>query len=163
MRFCVSPLEIKGNGKVESVVLGKNGLVPNEKGDLKPVATGETEEIKIGLIFRSVGYRGYPLPDVPFDEKRGTIPNDKGRVLTAPQSGQTVTGDYAVGWIKRGPSGIIGTNKPDSVETVDCLLEDCKAGKLLQPTAPDGEAIVKLLEQRNALCDLPRLASAGHR
>lgn len=149
MRFCVSPVEITGSGKVEAIKIVKNALVPDDKGNLKAKPTGEYETIPVGLVFRSVGYHGVPLPGVPFDEKKGTIPNTLGRVLTAPQSGEQVVGDYVVGWIKRGPSGIIGTNKPDSVETVNSLLEDLKAGKLRSPAAPDRAKLEALLKDRN--------------
>jgi ferredoxin--NADP+ reductase len=99
-------------------------------------------------VFRSVGYRGMALPGVPFNEAWGTVPNDKGRVLTAQKDGQVVPGEYVSGWIKRGPSGVIGTNKPDSVETVEMLLEDLAAGKLLDPAQPGRDAVEKLLAAR---------------
>jgi ferredoxin--NADP+ reductase len=89
-------------------------------------------------VFRSVGYRGVALPDVPFDERSAVIPNREGRVMDVP-SGEAVVGLYAVGWIKRGPSGIIGTNKPDAVETVDHLLHDARAGAVWMPDT-EGEA-----------------------
>ncbi len=149
MRFCVSPVEIIGTDKVDAIKVVKNDLVPNEKGDLKPKATDQFETIPVGLVFRSVGYHGVPLPDVPFDERSGTIPNTLGRVLTVPKIGEQVIGDYAVGWIKRGPSGIIGTNKPDSVETVNSLLEDARAGKVLAPATPDRAKLESLLKARN--------------
>jgi ferredoxin/flavodoxin---NADP+ reductase len=125
-KFLASPLEIRGDGRVESVVIGRNVLVKRDDGSLAAKPTGETEEIPAGLIFRSVGYRGVALPDVPFDERAGVIPNREGRVVTVPH-GEAVVGLYAVGWIKRGPSGVIGTNKPDSVETVERLLTDMRA------------------------------------
>ncbi|MBI1278390.1 MAG: NADP oxidoreductase [Anaerolineaceae bacterium] len=148
MRFCVSPVEIIGTDKVEAIKLVKNELVPNDKGDLKPKPTDEFETIPVGLVFRSVGYKGQAVPDVPFDDKSGTIPNHLGRVLTAPKTGEQVIGEYAVGWIKRGPSGIIGTNKPDSVETVNSLLDDLRAGKLLAPATPDRDKMEALLNER---------------
>ena len=148
MRFCVSPVEIIGNDKVEAIKIVKNELIPNEKGDLKAKATDQFEIIPVGLVFRSVGYKGQALADVPFDDRSGTIPNTLGRVLTAPQTGEQVIGNYAVGWIKRGPSGIIGTNKPDSVETVNSLLEDFHAGKLLSPATPDRAQLEGLLKER---------------
>ncbi len=88
------------------------------------------------------------MPGVPFDDKNGIIPNEKGRVQSAPKDSQSVVGDYVVGWIKRGPSGVIGTNKPDSVETVEMLMEDYRAGKLLNPPEPRRETIEQLLEAR---------------
>ena len=104
--------------------------------------------LPVGLVFRSVGYRGKALPGVPFYEKWGTIPNDKGRVLTDVKNGEQVMGDYVVGWIKRGPSGVIGTNKPDSVETVDMLLEDMVNEKLMNPSQPSRADLEALLRQR---------------
>lgn len=141
MRFLVSPVEIIGTDKVEAIKIVKNELYKDDKGGLRPRATEDYETIPVDLVFRSVGYRGVALPDVPFYERWGTIPNDKGRVLTQQDKGEQVIGDYVVGWIKRGPSGIIGTNKPDSVETVEMLLEDFRAGKLLQPSDASLEGI----------------------
>jgi ferredoxin/flavodoxin---NADP+ reductase len=147
MRFCVSPVEILGDGKVQAIKLMQNRLVADEKGNLKAQPTGETEIIPVDLVFRSVGYYGQPLPDVPFDDRSGTIPNAQGRVLES-SAGPVLPGQYVVGWIKRGPSGIIGTNKPDSVETVERLLEDLNTGTLGEPTQDDPQAIVRLLESR---------------
>ena len=99
------------------------------------------------LVFRSVGYHGVPLPDVPFDERRGTLPNEGGRVLDA--SGDPIPGVYCAGWIKRGPTGVIGTNKKDATETVHLLLEDAAAGQLPQ-SHESADAIVDLLAERDA-------------
>ncbi|MGH3050479.1 MAG: NADP oxidoreductase, partial [Gaiellaceae bacterium] len=99
-----------------------------ESGYVACVPTDERETLACGLVFRSVGYRGVELPEVPFDERRGTIPNDRGRALGP--DGEPVPGVYCAGWIKRGPSGVIGTNKKDATETVDLLLEDAAAGRL---------------------------------
>jgi ferredoxin--NADP+ reductase len=149
MRFLVSPTEITGTDKVESIKIVRNELFPDEKGNLKPRATGEFETIPVGLVFRSVGYQGVPLPGVPFNEKWAVIPNDKGRVLTSAKDGQQLFGSYVVGWIKRGPSGIIGTNKPDSVETVEMLLEDLRAGHLLDPAEPEPNTIGEMLDKQH--------------
>lgn len=149
MRFLVSPVEITGSDRVEAITIVKNELVRDARGGLKARATENCETIPVGLVFRSVGYRGVALPDVPFHEAWGTIPNAEGRVLTAHESGETVTGHYAVGWIKRGPSGVIGTNKPDSVETVERLLEDMRTGHVLNPAAPSRTALESLLAARN--------------
>lgn len=148
MMFLTSPVEIIGTDKVEAVKVVRNELYLNEKGVIRPRATEEYETIPAQLIFRSVGYRGVPLPDVPFYEKWGTIPNNEGRVLKEFGSDEQVIGDYVVGWIKRGPSGIIGTNKPDSIATVKMLLEDVQAGKLWNPETPDGVAFEALLKER---------------
>ena len=147
-RFCVSPVELIGTDKVEAVKIVKNELVQNEKGDIRPRATDQFETLPVGMVFRSVGYRGLPLPGVPFYEGWGTIPNDKGRILTDHKDGQVVPGEYVSGWIKRGPSGVIGTNKPDSVETVEMLIEDMAAGKLHDPAQPGRASVDKLLAGR---------------
>jgi len=98
-------------------------------------------------VFRSVGYRGVPLPGVPFNEKWGVILNDKGRVLD-PDSQEPIVGLYTAGWIKRGPSGVIGTNKPDAAETVEAMLEDAARGITLQPAQPEPAAIERLIRER---------------
>lgn len=132
LRFCVSPVEVVGkDGKVVALKLERNKLVSDGKGGVKAVGTGEFETIKVGLVLRSVGYRGIPVPGVPFDEKAGRIANEAGRVTNA---GAPVLGEYVVGWAKRGPSGLIGTNRADSVLTVQAMLADLKDGKL--PTRP---------------------------
>jgi ferredoxin/flavodoxin---NADP+ reductase len=148
MRFLTSPVEILGTERVEGIRVVKNELYVNEKGAIRPRATEQYEEIPVGLVFRSVGYRGVALPDVPFYERWGVIPNSDGRVISEHETGEQVVGDYVVGWIKRGPSGIIGTNKPDSVETVKRLLEDAEAGKTWQPSAPARDGIERLLQER---------------
>ncbi|MBP2647603.1 MAG: Ferredoxin--NADP(+) reductase [Gemmatimonadetes bacterium] len=130
LRFLVSPVEILGGTCVEGVKLVKNRLVRGSGNDLKAEATGETETLPAGLVFRSVGYKGVAVPGVPFDPRAGVIPNVEGRVLAAPGAPEVLRGVYAVGWIKRGPSGVIGTNKPDSVETADRLLEDLASGAI---------------------------------
>ncbi|MGA9877096.1 MAG: FAD-dependent oxidoreductase [Solirubrobacteraceae bacterium] len=152
LRFLLSPIELIGDGGgVRAVVLARNALQATEDGRLRAVPTGETETLEAGLVMRAIGYRGIALPGVPFDERSATIPNDAGRV-SGP--GGPLSGEYAVGWIKRGPSGVIGTNKKDAQETVDALLEDVAAGRLLQPSNPDPDAIERLLRER-----VPRLVT----
>lgn len=146
VRFLVSPTELVGdtNGKVAKMKLVKNKLVADDKGNLSAKATDKTEELNVGLVFRSVGYRGVALPEVPFNDKGGTILNEKGRVFDSNK--QQVVGLYASGWIKRGPSGVIGTNKPDSVETANMMIEDALKGLVLNPSHPqaaDAEARVR--------------------
>ncbi|MEO5576209.1 MAG: FAD-dependent oxidoreductase [Gaiellaceae bacterium] len=131
LRFFASPVAILGDGKVEAIELVRNELVGG-----RAVATDERETIPCGIVFRSVGYRGVGLPGIPFEESSGTIPNEGGRVEP---------GLYAAGWIKRGPSGVIGTNKKDAAETVALLLEDARAGTL--PPRGDG-TLEDLLEER---------------
>jgi ferredoxin/flavodoxin---NADP+ reductase len=132
MRFLASPIEIKGDGKVESIVVGKNALEAGENGRLSAADTGEREEIETGLVLRSIGYKGEGMDGLPFDERGGVIPNERGRVID-PESGEPVPGAYVVGWIKRGPSGVIGTNKKDALDTVSALLEDVKEGRTFEP------------------------------
>ena len=148
LRFLVSPVEIKGDsaGNVSSMKLVRNKLVAGSDGDLRPRATDEFEELPVGLVFRSVGYRGIALPGLPFDDKSAVVPNEKGRVVDA--GGCALTGLYVAGWIKRGPTGVIGTNKPDAFETVDRMLEDAAAGTTLRPSAPDPAALDTFLRQR---------------
>jgi ferredoxin--NADP+ reductase len=147
LRFLVSPVEISGEGRVEAVTICRNRLERDDIGALRSVPMDERETVEAGLVFRSIGYRGVPVPGVPFDERRGTIPNESGRVVD-PDSGQPLLGEYAVGWIKRGPTGIIGTNKKDAQETVALLLEDLDAGRLPQPSEPGREAVEELLRER---------------
>jgi ferredoxin--NADP+ reductase len=128
LRFCVSPVAILGDGKVEAVEVVENVLVADSEGRIRAEPTDEREVIPCGIVFRSVGYHGVVLPGVPFDERRGTIPNEGGRVHD--QDGRTARGVYCTGWIKRGPSGVIGTNKKDATETAELLLEDARAGRL---------------------------------
>ncbi len=147
LRFLASPVEIKGDGKVESIVIGRNELV-EEGGALRAKDTGEREELECGLVLRSVGYTGVPIEGVPFDEKRGLILNEGGRVLDSHDAGHKV-GHYTAGWIKRGPSGVIGTNKKDALETVQHLLADVESQTLLAPENPAPEAIEELLGEKS--------------
>lgn len=146
LRFRLSPTALEGSGRVERVVLGHNRLVTGPRGDIRAEATGSSEALAAGLVFRSVGYHGTGIPGVPFDEKRGVIPNELGRVVRPP--GTPAPGEYAVGWIKRGPSGIIGTNKPDAVESAELLLEDAGADRLNAPPQPGRAGISELLATR---------------
>jgi ferredoxin--NADP+ reductase len=141
IRFLVSPIEFIGDeeGHVAAMRLAKNELYATEAGSLRPRPTGEFEILPVGLVFRSVGYRGVPLPGVPFNEKWGVTANKEGRVID-PETHQPLLGQYTAGWIKRGPTGVIGTNKPDAAETVDCMLEDLSRGRILNPSQPEIEA-----------------------
>jgi ferredoxin/flavodoxin---NADP+ reductase len=146
-RFLVSPTEILGTEKVEGLRIVHNEAYQDDKGEIRARATTETEVIPVGLVFRSVGYYGVALPGIPFDEKKGVIPNVQGRILTQ-AGGDVVTGEYVAGWIKRGPSGVIGTNKQDAVETANLLLEDAQAGNVWLPSTPQPDAIEALLRER---------------
>jgi ferredoxin--NADP+ reductase len=146
LRFFLSPVEIHGNGRVESIELVRNRLEERD-GRLVAVPTDERETVECGLVFRSVGYRGVALPGVPFDEARGTIRNDRGRVLDDDDA--VVPGVYCAGWIKRGPTGIIGTNKRDATETVELMVEDVREGRLTVKGA-SAAAVDALLADRGA-------------
>lgn len=146
LRFLLSPIEILGEERVEGIVLGRNELV-EEDGSLRARDTGEREQLPCELVIRSVGYRGIPVEGIPFDADRGTIPNLTGRVLESP-GGPVKTGHYTAGWIKRGPSGVIGTNKKCATETVGELLEDVANGDLLTPADPSPASIEALLADR---------------
>jgi ferredoxin--NADP+ reductase len=145
LRFRVSPVAIIGEERVEGVEIVHNRLEADEHGSVRAAPTDEREVISCGLVFRSVGYRGVGVPGAPFDERAGTMPNDGGRVLD--EQGFPIPGLYCAGWIKRGPTGVIGTNKKDATETVDALLEDARAGRL-----PDGAhgTIDELLAERES-------------
>jgi ferredoxin--NADP+ reductase len=149
LRFLRSPLEVIGDGPddpVGGLRVVRNRIEPDERGSLRAVATGDEEVIECGLVLRSIGYRGRPLPGVPFDEGRGLIRNAGGRVTTP--DGEPIPGEYAVGWIKRGPSGVIGTNKKDATDTVAKIIEDAEGGRLNEPVSPDREAIEPWLRAR---------------
>jgi ferredoxin--NADP+ reductase len=149
MRFLVSPVELldDGRGAVGGMRLVRNRLYATATGTLQPKATNEFEQLPVGLVFRSVGYRGVPLPGVPFNEDWGVILNEKGRVLDA-QTKQPLVGQYTAGWIKRGPTGVIGTNKPDAVETVTGMLEDLARDIHLRPADPSPQAVERLVRER---------------
>ncbi|MGH2853368.1 MAG: FAD-dependent oxidoreductase [Solirubrobacteraceae bacterium] len=147
LRFLLSPLELLPgeDGRVGAVRLVRNELVAAPDGRLRAQPTGELETISAGLVLRAIGYRGVALPGVPFDERGAVIHNERGRVLGAEGP---LRGEYAVGWIKRGPTGVIGTNKKDAQETVDAIFEDLAAGLLPDPPAPDPEELQQTLRVR---------------
>ena len=146
--FLASPLEISGDGKVEKIRMVRNQLVKKEDGSLRPQATDKIVEEDAGLVFRSIGYHGKPLADLPFDQKSGTIPNECGQVKD-PENGNLLRNrEYVAGWIKRGPSGVIGTNKQDAVETVHRMLETFLKEKMEYGKNVSNPDIVLLLEKR---------------
>jgi ferredoxin--NADP+ reductase len=147
LRFLVSPVAIRGEGRVEQIELVHNRLEHGAEGRMRAQATDEHETLDVGMVFRSIGYRGIPIEGVPFDEWKGTIPNYEGRVLDAHEQ-RSIPGLYVAGWVKRGPSGVIGTNKRDAQETVDHLLEDVREGLLAEPERPARAAIEALLRER---------------
>lgn len=148
LRFLVSPIELldDGHGRVRAVRLARNRMVRGADGVLRPEPTGEVEDLPAGMVLRSVGYRGVALPDLPFDDARGVIRNVQGRVMLP--DGGPLTGVYTAGWIKRGPTGVIGTNKTDAQETVSAMVEDLRAGRLGRPEQPDPAALAAVLRDR---------------
>ncbi|ATL70863.1 FAD-dependent oxidoreductase [Nocardia terpenica] len=142
-RYLASPTAITGGDRVEAVEYARNELV-SENGVLVARTTGDTETLPAALVLRSVGYRGRPVPDLPFDERAGIVPNEHGRVFA---DGAPVPGVYVSGWIKRGPRGVIGSNRADAQETVERLLDDFTAGKLAAPQG-DRQALKDLLTRR---------------
>ncbi len=139
-RFQTSPVEIRGEHRVEEIVLGRNELVTGADGRTVARDTGERETLPAQLVVRAVGYRGVAIPGLPFDETAGTIPHEQGRI-----SGRDR--DYVVGWIKRGPSGVIGTNKKCAADTVDVLLADLAAGPLSEVSDDRAERLADWLAE----------------
>ncbi|WIM87993.1 FAD-dependent oxidoreductase [Candidatus Mycobacterium wuenschmannii] len=150
-KFQTSPIEIGGEDRVEKIVLGHNELVTDDNGRVTAKDTGEREEVPVQLVVRSVGYRGVPTEGLPFDEKTGTIPHSDGRIDGS-------RNEYVVGWIKRGPSGVIGTNKKDSQDTVDALIADLTAAADLAEFSTDhGAEIAEWLIERQ-----PKVVTDAH-
>ncbi len=143
LRFLISPIEIRGRDRVDSVVLGRNRLLDPGDGSATAIDTGEREEVAAGLVLRAVGYRGVPIPGVLFDDRAGLIPSVEGRVLGGDR-------EYVAGWIKRGPTGIIGTNKKCATDTVHTLLADLATTPRAptRPAAADPGAIAAWLRRR---------------
>ncbi len=147
-RFFVSPVEIYGTDRVEGMKLEKNRLMKDDAGTPRARGTGEYEELpNIQMVFRSIGYKGHPLKDIPFDDRSGIIPNDTGRVID-PENKAPLERLYVAGWIKRGPSGVVGTNKPDAVETVGLMFEDLQKGQVPNNIQTDEEAVPALLAEK---------------
>ena len=147
LRFLTSPVEIGGDGRVESVVVGRNQLTQDSDGTVRAVDTGEREILAAGLVLRAVGYRGVALPGVPFDSKAGVIPNRDGRV----EGGDR---EYVAGWIKRGASGIIGTNRKCATETVHTIATDLADHPERFPVAQRHDVEHWLRQRQPALVDL---------
>lgn len=148
MRFLTSPIELLGeDGKLSAVRVERNHLMLQDNGSVRAIGTGQYDVIETGLILRSVGYRSVPLKGVPFDEYTYTIMNVAGRVVNEVDS-EPVRGEYVVGWAKRGPSGVIGTNKPDAVATVKVMVEDVPTLDGIADTDRDPGLIEHLLKER---------------
>ncbi len=149
-RFFASPIEITGNDRVDAIVLGRNELFTDEHGRLVARDTGQRETLPAQLVVRAVGYRGVALPGLPFDERSGTIPHAEGRISDR-------AGEYVVGWIKRGPSGVIGTNKSDSQDTVDTLIADLASAQLAEVGPDYADELARWLVERQ-----PELVTDEH-
>ncbi len=149
LRFQLSPVEILGdeNGRARAVRLERNELALNTNGEVVTRATGVYEEIEAGLVFRSVGYKGEAIPGLPFDERAGVLPNKAGKVFD-PAGGEAVPGVYAAGWIKRGPSGLIGSNKVCARETVDTMMADINRGAVASAPRRDAAEVDEMLASR---------------
>lgn len=148
MRFLASPVEILGtDGHITAVKIEHNALVPDARGSLQAQGTGEFETIEAGLVLRSIGYRSVPVEGVPFNFKNHTINNISGRVVQ-PETGEPLPGEYVVGWAKRGPSGLIGNNKPDSAATVESMLADLETLPAISDDQRDPSQIEDFLRER---------------
>jgi ferredoxin/flavodoxin---NADP+ reductase len=168
LRFLRSPVQILGSDRVEAIEIQRNEIVRADDGTIRARGVeSDTETIECSLVLRSVGYRAVPLPDVPFDERAYVLPNHRGRVLGA--DGEPLPGVYTVGWIKRGPTGILGTNKRDAQETVAGVAEDLPnlpepAEEPIDALLPDGvvaadawHAIDAHERERGRTADRPRV------
>jgi ferredoxin/flavodoxin---NADP+ reductase len=149
LRFLVSPVEFIGNeeGHLEAIRMVHNELYKTDAGTLRPRATEREETIRAGIAFRSIGYTGVPIPGVPFKASWGVILNQDGRVID-PETEAPLTGLYTAGWIKRGASGVIGTNKPDAAETVEAMIDDLGAGIFIEAEEPAPEAALTFVADR---------------
>jgi ferredoxin--NADP+ reductase len=146
--FCASPQSVLGGeGRVVGLELERNRLEADAEGVPRPHGTGERFQVDCELVLAAIGYRGIPVPGLPFCERRGIIPNDAGRVLSAPE-GDVLPGDYVVGWAKRGPTGLIGNNSPDSKDTVRALVEDLGERTAERLSDADLENVPTLLGSR---------------
>lgn len=171
LRFLVSPVELIGkDGHVAAVKLERNQLVGDAQGKVRVQGTGKFETIEVGAVFRAIGYFGSAIPGLPFDPRSGLVPSHAGRVTG--DDGEPAPGLYVAGWIKRGPSGLIGTNKADAVATVSSLLADHERGKtglrrydpdvLLATIAARGVRVISYADWRRLdALELERGAAAG--
>lgn len=145
LRFEASPVAIRGSGQVDAVVIAANELRADPGGHVSAHPTSRTEVIPAGMVVRAVGYRGRAISGLPFDSRSGVIPSRDGRLL---DDGRARPGEYVAGWIKRGPSGVIGTNRRCAEETVHALLADLSAGLLSDPPVPLAGQAGRMFAQR---------------
>ena len=149
-RFMSSPIELIGSNKLERLVVAKNQIDFDEEGRSIVRPTEESYQLETGILFRAIGYRGIPLPGLPFNKSKGVIENIKGRVS---DQGELFPGTYVTGWIKNGPRGIIGTNKLCARDTVRCLLQDAKDGKLSSNTASHDEVLTEVKKRKATIVE----------
>jgi len=142
LHFYASPVEVLGDAETGVTGFRYERTVPDAAGGV--VGTGEFREVEVGALYRAVGYFGSPLDGIPFDERRGVIPNREGQVID--ENDEVIPGVYATGWIKRGPVGLIGHTKSDAMETISHLVVD--QANWWSPASPEPSAIVSLLESR---------------
>ena len=146
-RFLVAPVELHGNdGRLTAVTIEHMQLEADDHGTPRPRATGERERLDVDLLFKAIGYRGEPVPGVPFEERKGIVPNHEGRVLEQ-VGGPVRVGHYAAGWCKRGPTGLIGTNSIDAKQTVTAMCEDRQQGNMLAPVCGGDDIRDRLAER----------------
>lgn len=153
IKFLSAPVELLADpAKPDSVgkVRVEKTALSGEAYNQRAVGTGEFEEIECGLVLRSIGYKSYPLANIPFDARRNVIANEQGKVVDLEKNGEQVVGLYCSGWVKRGPTGIIGSNIVDARETVSSIIEDIAINNVLKPTGGNGiETIQKIILERN--------------
>jgi ferredoxin--NADP+ reductase len=146
-RFRVSPVEVLGEGgRVAGLRVERNRLEPDPRGGARAVGTGELETLPVTMVVRAIGYRSLPFLDLPYDRRAGIVPNREGRVID--EQGHVLPGEYVVGWVKRGPTGLIGSNKPDAAETVAAMIADLPSLPVLDPEASSPSAVDALLAAR---------------
>src|SRR6266508_333232 len=149
LRFLASPVDIVGRrGQIANLKIERNALVVDSNGGLRSKGTGRFEVIETGLVLRSIGYRTVPIEGVPFDYATSTVNNIAGQVVH-PNTGEVVAGEYVVGWAKRGPTGRIGNNKPDSASTVEAMVTDIPTLRGIRDDHRDPSQIEVLLRQRD--------------
>lgn len=145
--FLISPTKIEGSERVKGLELVHNEIV-KEGGVLRAKATDEVMHLNVDMVFRSIGYMGEAIPGLPFDDRRGTLPNDQGQLLDG-VGGKLLNQEYTAGWIKRGPSGVIGTNKQDATETVSRLKKNWQTSPPPQPKLVQHDLLDLLKEKKS--------------
>ncbi|MGV1003737.1 MAG: FAD-dependent oxidoreductase [Candidatus Nanopelagicales bacterium] len=151
LRFLASPAEIVGTERVRGLRLERNQVQKSTDGELRVVGTDEYETLDVGLVIRAIGYRGRLIAELPFDDERGVLPNIDGRVVDGER---TLSGVYATGWIKRGPTGVIGTNRQCAKATVSHVVSDYAAGLFSEPPLGRMELAALIADRQADALDL---------